>query len=172
MADFGGLNVADWLIVVIVVASTLASLMRGFFREALSLAVWVGALVIAMVFSDSMQVLLADVIQQPDVRRIAGFIILFVATVIVGSLITHLVTRLIKASGLGGVDRVLGTAFGLARGVILVLVAAMIVSQFDAVRASHWYRDSVLLPKVMLLQHWSEDTGSAVWHWFRGAGAA
>lgn len=172
MADFGGLNVADWVIVVIVAASTLASLMRGFFREALSLAVWVGALVIAMIFNDSMQVVLADVIQQPGIRRFAGFVILFVAAVIVGSLVTHLVTRVVKASGLGSVDRLLGTAFGLARGMILVLVIAMVLSQFDAVRASAWYRDSVLIPKVLLLQHWSEDTGSAVWHWFKGLGAA
>src|SRR5690606_3406086 len=74
----------DWVILAIVFISSMISLMRGFVREALSLVSWIAAFIVARMFHPNMQTLLADTISVPSVRFIAAFLILFVATLVVG----------------------------------------------------------------------------------------
>src|SRR5690606_9817344 len=102
----------DWVILAIVFISSMISLMRGFVREALSLVSWIAAFIVARMFHPNMQTLLADTISVPSVRFIAAFLILFVATLVVGGILAHLVGALIKMTGLTGTDRVLGMFFG------------------------------------------------------------
>ena len=85
MAEF---TVLDWALLAVLLASVLASLLRGFVREAMSLVVWVAAFFVATMFSPGMEALLADVIASEEVRRIAAFGAVFIATLIMGSLVT------------------------------------------------------------------------------------
>jgi hypothetical protein len=76
---------ADWTIVGVLVLSALISIKRGFVKEALSLATWVAAVIIAIIFADRLAVLLEDHIATPSVREMAAFALLFVATLLVGA---------------------------------------------------------------------------------------
>ncbi|HNL92935.1 MAG TPA: CvpA family protein, partial [Pseudomonadales bacterium] len=98
-----GFNGADWAIVVVVGLSILISLSRGFVREALSLLVWVAAFVVAFLFSAKLSPLLANAIDVPSLRYAAAFALLFVVTLIVGSLISYIVAQLVKMTGLSAV---------------------------------------------------------------------
>src|SRR5210317_701827 len=115
------MNHADWIIVAIVAISGLISLWRGFVREALSLVIWIAATSIALFFSDLLSGHLAVWIDTPSLRKVAAFVILFVATLIVGGMISHIIAALVKMTGLTGTDRVLGMVFGVARGLLIVL---------------------------------------------------
>lgn len=76
-------NWADWVILAIVAISGLFSIRRGFVKEALSLATWVAAFVIARLFTPALAVVLVDYIQTPSFRIVSAFAILFVLTLIV-----------------------------------------------------------------------------------------
>lgn len=112
----------DWTILAILIISSLISLKRGFVKEALSLATWILALIIARMFSAKLAFFLTDLILSPNWRLAAAFAILFATTLVVGAMINHLLSEVIRMTGLTGTDRVLGMVFGVLRGLIIVVV--------------------------------------------------
>ena len=144
----------DWTIVVILVVSSLISIRRGFTKEAMSLASWVAALLIARIFSDNLASLLTNMLENEAHRYTAAFVILFLVTLIVGSLINHLLGEFVRMTGLSGTDRVLGVVFGLLRGIIIV-VAILALGQLFAL--DQFWKDSVLVPYFEPVIRWTGE---------------
>ena len=148
------LNWADLSIIAIIALSSLFSLKRGFVKEALSLVTWIAAFIIARTFNPNLQTLLVNLIDTEVFRAIAAFAILFIGTLIVGAVINNLIALLVKATGLSATDRLLGVVFGVARGliVVLVIIAVLRVTPFaeDA-----WWNESVMITKLQVLEQWS-----------------
>ncbi len=160
MIELSQLNGADWVIIVVLSVSTLLSLWRGFVREALSLLGWVAAFVVAHLFVDRLAVELAAVIANETGRYVAAYAILFVSTLVVFTLIVKLATSLVRAAGLSVLDRVLGTIFGFARGVIVVLVAVYVIKQLVSPQDQQWLHQSVLMPHLNMLADWVQTVFS------------
>lgn len=160
-----GFNAADWIIVAVVVLSALMSLARGFVREALSLLVWFVAFVVAFFFSERLAPLLVELIELPSLRYLAAFAILFVATLIVGSVVNFLVVQLVRMTGLSAVDRLLGVMFGLCRGVLIALLILMFLPKMIPVQQDPWWQQSRLIPRVLVLENWSRETAATVTGW-------
>lgn len=146
----------DWVIITIISISTLISLWRGFVREAMSLVVWIGAFIIARTFHPNLQAVLASTVESPGVRMVAAFAILFFGTLVVGALVTRALARLVEATGLSATDRVLGTFFGLTRGVLLVVVALALLRMTPATEDT-WWRTSVMVDELGKVEQWSRD---------------
>jgi membrane protein required for colicin V production len=144
----------DWLIVAAVGASTLLSLGRGFVREAVSLAGWVAAFIGANLFAATLSQLLAPYIENESGRYVAAYVIVFIAVLIVANICGFLLKQLVRMTGLTVLDRILGTVFGFARGVLLVLVVVMLARELVAPEQLRWMRDSQLMPTVELLIQW------------------
>ncbi len=161
MAEF---NNADWLIVAVVAVSSIASLWRGFVREAISLAAWVAAFLLATMFGPAFESLLVDAIENPQIRQLSAFLLLFVATLLVCSLLGYLLSQLLKITGLGLIDRILGMAFGLVRGVVVVLALLLLVKLVLERGGAYpaWYQQSVLIPHLLLMENWARDTTASV----------
>ena len=165
MIDWAHLNGLDWLIIVVLSLSTLLSLWRGFAREAMSLAGWVAAYVIANLFVDELASLLGDWIVNITGRYVVAYAMLFVGTLVIAGILAKLAKQVVKVSGLTVLDRLLGTVFGFARGVILVLVFAYIVRQLLPPKDLQWLHESVLMPHLDMLLYWTQmlfsqlDTG-------------
>lgn len=144
---------ADIAILVIVAISMLISIWRGFMREALSLASWIAAILVALSFADALAPHFEAYITTPSIRLIAAFAVLFLATLLIGGLVNYLVGQLIKKTGLSGTDRMLGVIFGVARGVaivgILVLLAGLTPLPQDP-----WWRESILIAHAQDLALW------------------
>lgn len=135
----------DWVILAVIVVSTLISLMRGFVKEALSLATLVAAVVIARLFGSQVSSLLVEYISVPSVRLMVAYGALFIATMSVGGMINHLISHLIEMTGLSGTDRLLGMIFGLARGGLIITVAVAVLSRMP-VTEDDWWKSSKLVP--------------------------
>jgi membrane protein required for colicin V production len=161
------MNWADWTIVAIVGISALLSLWRGFIKEALSLAIWIGAFIISMVFADTLAYMLQDSISTPSLRRLVAMAVLFVGTLIVGGLLSFLIGQLVKISGLSGTDRLLGMVFGIARGVVVVLVLLMVLPPALQADRDSWWQSSTLIPHFLVLEDWSRQTGAEITGWLR-----
>lgn len=146
----------DWLILAVVAISALISIKRGFVKEMLSLASWLSAFIIARIFSGHLDILLTQWIQTPSARYGAAFGILFATTLIVGAMLNHLVGELVKATGLAGTDRMFGTVFGLARGLILI-TAGVYGLQMTAFSQDPWWKESVFIPHFEMMVSWSKE---------------
>ena len=146
-------NFADYVILGVLVLSTLVSLARGFVREAFSLVTWVAAFWIAFTFCEAMSSLLVSVIHASSLRAIVSFGILFLATLILGAFINHLIGAFVDKTGLSGTDRVLGLIFGFARGVLLVTVALMLARLTPAPQ-DPWWKGSILIPHFLPIEMW------------------
>lgn len=146
----------DWSIIALIAVSGLISLTRGFVREALSLLVWVVAGALAWLYGGALAEHLAPYIELPSARVIAGCAILFVLTLMVGALLTHLLGMLVQATGLTGTDRLLGMVFGLARGGLLVVVVVGLLS-LAPVQQDPWWQQSKLLPDFLMIADWSKS---------------
>ena len=164
------LNAADWVIITVVGLSMLISLLRGFVREALSLAGWVLGFVVAMVFSDRFAYLLSGFISDATGRYIVAFALLFALTLLAVALAGKLLRSLVEFAGLGLLDRLLGMAFGFARGVfILLAVVVMLRALLDLDRFG-WWQSSALLPHLLLLESWFRQFTGMLSAWLAGAG--
>jgi membrane protein required for colicin V production len=162
------MNWADWAIVAIIAVSALISLWRGFIREALSLAIWVAAFIVAMLFADSLAYVLSDLISTPSLRRASAMVILFVGTLLVGGLVNFIVGKLVRASGLSGTDRLLGMIFGIARGAIVVAAILTVLPKVMRVDQDIWWKTSALIPHFHVLEGWSLNLGAGFMHWIKG----
>src|SRR5690625_7128300 len=122
------MNWADWVILDMLLVSSLISIKRGFVKEALSLATWLVAFIVAMLFSDRLALLLINLIDTPSVREMVVFAVLFASTLVVGAMVTHLVSELVRMTGLAGTDRFFGMIFGMARGLVVVMALLLLLS--------------------------------------------
>jgi membrane protein required for colicin V production len=167
MPEVSALTAVDWVIIVVLAVSTLLSLWRGFVREALSLAGWVAAFLVANLFVDQMASLLAGTIDNITGRYVAAYAILFVATLIMATFATYVAGQLVKATGLSVLDRVLGTVFGFARGIIIILVCVFVLRQLVPPPDLLWLDQSALMPHVDMLGQWArqlfDQTNSGQW---------
>jgi len=147
------LNWVDYAIIGIVVVSTLISLVRGFVREALSLATWAVAFWVAFKFNALVANLLINYIKTPSLRLVASFAILFVVILIIGALVNFLIGQLISSTGLSGTDRLLGMLFGVGRGLLLIGVLVLLASM-TAFPQDDWWQKSVFIPHFHGLAEW------------------
>lgn len=163
-----GFNWADWVIVAVVLLSMLISLVRGFVKEALSLLTWVAAFVGARLFHPLVVPYLAPYIETPSLQLLAAFAVLFFGILLAGSIVNWLISLLVKATGLGGMDRLLGTVFGAARGLLLLVVALALLRLTPAER-DPWFQQSALIPHLALVEEWSRRTFGEIYTELRAA---
>jgi len=121
----GGLNPVDIAVIAIVLVSALMAFARGFVREVLSVAAWVGA---AFVTLYAFPLVAPEVRLQIDSRWLAdGATVLgvFTLSLVVFSVLTHMVSGRVQESSLSAIDRSLGFAFGVLRGAVIVSLGYM-----------------------------------------------
>ncbi len=143
----------DYFLLVIVTISTLLSLWRGFFKEALSVVTWVVALSIAIVYFKPMGDLLSGFISSPTVRNISGFALLFICVLILGGILNHLVAQLVSKTGLTATDRALGIIFGLLRGIVIGALIVMLAG-LTTLPQEQWWQESRLISYFQDIALW------------------
>lgn len=148
-----GFNWLDYSIVGVIGVSALISLIRGFVREALSLAGWILAFWVALTFSKDAAQYLQDYLHENTIRTVVAFVLLFLATLILTGMVNLILVTLIEKSGLSGTDRLLGMIFGLGRGVLLLALALLIMHATPIVNSPNWQQSS-LVPMFNPLEQW------------------
>ncbi|HSH73056.1 MAG TPA: CvpA family protein [Methylophilaceae bacterium] len=128
----------DYAVLAIIGLSVLLSIMRGFIREILALTSWVAAFFVAKIYTLELAPLLPEGIPSEALRFLAAFIILFLATLLVCSLLAIALSQLFKNIGLNWLDRMLGVIFGLARGVLIVGVLVFLGGLTSLPQDTRW----------------------------------
>lgn len=139
------MNGADLVIVGILLVSVVVSLVRGFIKEVFSILVWVAAIFAAFQVAGPLAGALEPIIDLPSARIIVAFAAVFVLVLVVGGLISFLVGKMVEKTGLSPTDRLFGGLFGLARGLVIVVLAVLLL-RVTPFTQDPWWNDSRLLP--------------------------
>ena len=142
-------NQVDIVILIITVLSSAFGLWRGLVKEVLSLLTWIAALLVSRVYSEPLAGLMTAMIENDGIRYVTAFVVLFVTVMMLGTLLNFLMSKVPNVYGLKLADRLLGAGFGVARGVIIVLVILFITSMF--VSETELWQQSQLIPYGMAM---------------------
>jgi membrane protein required for colicin V production len=137
----------DYAVLSAVLASVLLGLWRGVVSEMLALAAWVVAFLVARAEAATLSAWLTGRIADPGMRLVAAYVLIFVCVLLVFTLARMLVSLLLKAAGLALLDRLLGAAFGVLRGILVVFVVVLVAGMTPLPKAD-WWRDATLAPPL------------------------
>ncbi len=121
------MNPLDLAVIGIVALSAIFAFARGFVREALSIIAWVGAGAITLYGFNWVYGQIEPRVHDRLLSQLAAGFGLFVISLVVLTILTGMVLRTVRASGLSPIDRTLGFIFGLARGAFLVCLAYLLL---------------------------------------------
>ena len=120
----------DWVIIAVLVISVLVAAAQGFFYEVFSLVgVVLGYLLAAWEYWRLAPWFLQYVNSQAA-ANVAGFLTIFVFVAVLAGIAGKITRWAMKEVGLRWADRLLGAAFGLVRGVVVVSVGVLALATF------------------------------------------
>jgi membrane protein required for colicin V production len=135
----------DYVILLLSLVSVVVGIWRGFTTEALSLITLLAAIALAWTFAGQLEPSLGSWVSVDEVRLWTARVIIFVAVLVIGGLVSWLARKLVRHTGLSGLDRTLGAGFGLLRAAVLIGLA-VIVLQFAELDQEAWWQEARLRP--------------------------
>ncbi|MFN8008766.1 MAG: CvpA family protein [Terriglobia bacterium] len=120
----------DWVVLIVLAASMVGSFIRGFARELISLGAVAVGIALACWNYQRLASFFAPFVKTEDIASFCAFVLIFVVTLLVGGIVSHLVRNFIRFVDLQWVDRILGLAFGLLRGCLVSSVLFMVLTTF------------------------------------------
>jgi membrane protein required for colicin V production len=137
----------DYAVLAIVAASVLLGAWRGLVSEVLALAAWVAALLAGRELAQGMAPVFAEWIKEPALQYAAAFAVIVVVMLVAVALARLVLSKLLRAIGLGPLDRFLGAVFGIARGVLVVFLCVL-VGGLTGLPQQAWWRQAWLAPPL------------------------
>jgi membrane protein required for colicin V production len=132
----------DYAVLCVLGLSLLVGVLRGLLREVVTLAGWIAAFVLATGFSGWLARYMPQSLG-PMLAQLLAFAAIFVGVLIAAGLTGLVLALIARSAGLGASDRVLGGAFGAARGMLIVLAVVLVAGLTPLPREPFW-RDAVL----------------------------
>ena len=132
------MTIFDYLVLFVLICSVVISTLRGLVKEMLSLESWIIGFAVANAFCASLAELLPAAVPGDTIRLMVAFIVLFIGVRILMSLLTLALNAVVTASGLSVIDRGLGGLFGLARGLVIVLVGVILCGMTSIPEQDFW----------------------------------
>ena len=132
------LTAVDWILLAVLGLSMLLGLWRGLVEEVLSLAGWVAAFFVAQIYAPQAAAWLPMEGSSQMLRYAAGFVVVFIAVLIATVLVSFVIKKLVSAVGLGPLDRLLGSLFGLLRGLVILLAVTVVVGMTPLRESDAW----------------------------------
>jgi membrane protein required for colicin V production len=117
------ITILDLILLGVMLISGLLAMVRGFMREILSIAAWGSAALVTLYSFNKLLPTAKTYFNNDTVASVVVVAGVFVGTLIVVSVITVRISDMILDSRIGALDRTLGFLFGLARGLLIVVVA-------------------------------------------------
>jgi membrane protein required for colicin V production len=142
------MSIADWIILGFLVFSVTAAAIEGFFHEAFKLAGLVVGYLLAAWQYHRLADWFAPHLKSPWLGEIAGFLIIFVAVLIVAGIAGRIARWVMKKAGLSTIDRMLGAMLGLLSGVLAVAIVLTAMAAFAP--AAKWLVGSQLAPYFLV----------------------
>lgn len=122
------LNMVDYVILGMIALSIITGLFRGFVKEIIALSVWILAIWFGITYADQLAPWIRPYVSDKTAVFAGGFVVILLATLIVGGIISGMFGFLLRRSGLSGTDRLLGMGFGFIRGVFMISLIILVIN--------------------------------------------
>lgn len=132
------MTIFDYIVLAIVGVSIVISVMRGLLAEVLSIVGWFAAFFVAKTYASQLVPMMPADIPTESLRILAAFVILFLATFLLTTLLAIALTTIFKKIGLGWLNRILGAVFGLARGMLIVCIVVFLAGLTNVPKDERW----------------------------------
>jgi membrane protein required for colicin V production len=146
----------DYGVIAVLVVSIAFGAWRGLVHEVLSLAGWILAFLAANLLASPLSESF-PANMRPEFRVVGAWLLVFIATLVLATLATALVTRYVRVSVLKGLDRLLGAMFGVLRGLVIVVAFAVVAGLTALPRMPDWTNSATgysLAQTVIQLKPW------------------
>ena len=137
-----------WVDAVVIAALVLSfglGIFRGIVREILSLSSWIVSIWLAYLFGDNLAIVIVPWLESERLSSLIGYLVVFVAVLVLLSLVVALLFKLFRVVGLSGIDRLLGGLFGCLRGVVIVALL-LFIAEWTPATGQAWFKDSQIVP--------------------------
>lgn len=149
------ITLLDIIVISVMLISGILAMVRGFLREVLSILSWVAAAAVTVYFYKQTLPFVQQYISQEMAATAATVALLFLGTLLIASIITARISDLVLDSRIGALDRTLGFAFGLARGLLLMVVAFLFFNWLVPVKTQPtWVLDAKSRPTLQSIGDW------------------
>ena len=128
----------DYTVLTILGLSIIFSVMRGLVKEVLSILAWFVAFYVGRTYTDQMLPLIPADLPSESLRTLAAFLVLFLATLLLASLLAIAISAIFKKIGLGWLNRVLGAFFGAFRGVLIICILVLLAGMTEIPKDARW----------------------------------
>jgi membrane protein required for colicin V production len=141
----------DIIVIAVIALSALFAFIRGFLREILSIGAWVAAGVATWFGLPLLRPFGRQYIEIELIADVATGVVIFVVVLVVASIISHFLTKGVRESALGPLDRSLGLLFGIFRGAVIVCLLLLGADVFYArENRPEWLAQARTLPIVQV----------------------
>ncbi len=135
----------DYIILAILIISSVMGLVRGLLRESIAVITWFLAIVLAWSFAPSLEHLLGGVLEGSPMRIWAARAIIFVGILLLGGAVSVVLGHYVRVSMFAGMDKFLGFVFGIIRGIVIVGAFTIAVQALRMDEDPRW-KNSRLMP--------------------------
>jgi membrane protein required for colicin V production len=125
------MNWLDVVLLIILAASILTSFRKGLTREVIGLVSVLVAIALGIGLYGTAGSILLPYVSSPAIAHLAGFCIVFFSVLVLGALVSHILGRFLKVTGLSIIDHALGAGFGVVRGILIAVALIMAIMAFS-----------------------------------------
>ncbi len=147
--------IIDIFIAVAILISVVVGAYRGLVKEAISFVALLVAIWAALYFGPAIGDISESWIDSKEAQKWFGRVIVFIVILSIGGVLGWGISKIVRLSLLGGIDRLLGALFGVVRGIVLVAVL-ILVGQFSEMDKNKWWRKSNTIPYLEVVADWIE----------------
>ena len=143
----------DYVILLIIGLSLITGVIRGFFKELISLGVWILAGFLSFFYAKPFALWLGAYIHDKSIQVAAAYGLIIIGTLLAGGLLSSLLSMIMQRTGLNGTDRVLGLGFGAVRG-LFIAALFMVVLRLTGMPDQDYQNESILYKNFTPLVNW------------------
>jgi membrane protein required for colicin V production len=147
--QIGAMNIADWVIIAVLAGFVISAIIAGFFQEIFGIAGLVVGYLLAAWQYHHVAAWFAPYVKSIWLAEIAGFLLIFLAVVLIAAIAGRIAHWAMKKVGLSAIDRILGGFVGLLRGCLTVAVILVAMAAFTP--SSKWLEGSQLAPYFLVV---------------------
>ena len=143
------MNWIDLMLLVVIGASLLAGFAAGFARVGVGFIAMIAGLFCGFWFYGVAGAYVLDYVSSRAIANLVGFFVIFAGVMMLGAIVGRILAKFFKWVGLSWLDRLLGGAFGLVRGLVIAAGMVTVLLAFAPSPPPGSVVDSKLMPYVI-----------------------
>ena len=142
-------SLVDLLVVLVILGSMGYAIYRGFVDETLGIVAWAAAAFAALYFGPWVERMMHSLVSTAWMAMVLGYALAFLVVFIPLQFASYRFSQGVKRSVVGPLDRALGGAFGIVRGLAILGIAYLIFTAFVPIHSQpRWLTEARTLPLI------------------------